>query len=214
MHTPSTKGVFCVQYDAQASESAHYASQAARGMVIIKKRHEVPTMNQKLKLMNAKPNRKLTEEVVTELVGEQALPIVDFLRGKTKISEFIIAEELEMEINETRNILYKLLEHNIVTFIRKKDRIKGWYICYWDLNEHMIPQLNAKMNGQKLEKMEERLAKENGGTFYLCTNACSRMDFDRAMEFEFKCPECGGLMSQQDNSRTIEFLKDRIKELK
>jgi transcription initiation factor TFIIE subunit alpha len=183
-------------------------------MAAKKKRNEVIAMNQRLKLMNTKPNRKLTEEVVTELVGEHALPIVDFLRGKTRISEFIIAEELEKEINETRNILYKLLEHNIVTFIRKKDRIKGWYICYWDLNEYMIPQLAAKISRQKLEKMEERLAKEQSGTFYMCANACSRVDFDRAMEFEFKCPECGGLMSQQDNSRTIEFLKDRIKELK
>ncbi len=169
-------------------------------------------MNQKLKL--TKPSRKQTEEVVTEVVGEHALPVIDFLRGKTRISEFIVAEELEMEINETRNILYKLLEHNIVSFIRKKDRIKGWYICYWDLNESMIPQIQAKLNGQKLEKLEERLAKEESNTFYLCTNACSRMDFDTAMEFQFKCPECGSLMHQQDNTRTIEFLKDKIKELK
>lgn len=170
------------------------------------------TMNQKLKLV--KPSRKMTEEVVTELVGEHALPIIDFLRGKTRISEFIVAEELDMEINETRNILYKLFEHNIVTFIRKKDRIKGWYICYWDLNEIMVPQIKEKMDDQKLEKMEERLSKEEAHTFYLCSNACNRMDFDTAMEFQFKCPECGSLMHQQDNTRTIEFLKDRIKELR
>jgi transcription initiation factor TFIIE subunit alpha len=171
-------------------------------------------MDQKLKLTGVKARRKQTEDVVTELVGEHALPIIEFLRGKTKISEFIIAEELEMEINETRNILYKLLEHNIVSFIRKKDRIKGWYICYWDFNEHMIPQLERKLHVQKLEKMEERLTHEQSGTFYMCQNACSRMDFDRAMEFEFKCPECGSLMHQQDNGRTIEFLKDRVKELR
>ena len=168
-------------------------------------------MPQKLKL--AKPIKKLTEEVVVELVGEHAMAIVEFLKDKTKISEFIIAEELDLEINETRNILYKLLEHNIVSFLRKKDRIKGWYICYWDFNEHMVPQLHQKLNRQKLEKMQERLAKEQGATFFLCTNACSRMDFDKSMEFAFKCPECGSLMHQQDNTRTVEFLKDRIVEL-
>jgi len=36
--------------------------------------------------------------VVTELVGAHALPIVEFLQGKEKISEFIVAEELNMEI--------------------------------------------------------------------------------------------------------------------
>lgn len=177
-----------------------------------KKRKEDDTMAQKLTL--TKPTKKMTEEVVTELVGDHALPIIDFLKGKTRISEFIIAEELEMEINETRNILYKLLDHNIVSFIRKKDRIKGWYICYWDFNEHMIPQLQNKMNGQKLEKMEERLQNEQGGTFFMCANTCVRMDFDKSMEQNFKCPECGALMHQQDNQRTVEFLKQRIEELR
>ncbi len=177
-----------------------------------RKKSEDKTMTQKLKL--TKPTKKMTEEVVTELVGEHAMPIVDFLKGKTKISEFIIAEELELEINETRNVLYKLLEHNIVSFLRKKDRIKGWYICYWDFNEHMVPQLHKKLHQQKLDKMEERLVNETSATFFMCGNACSRMDFDKSMEFEFKCPECGNLMHQQDNSRTVEFLKDRIKELK
>jgi transcription factor E len=168
-------------------------------------------MAQKIQL---KATKKLTEEVITELVGEHALPIIDFLRGKTKISEFIIAEELDMEINETRTILYKLLEHNIVTFIRKKDRIKGWYICYWDLNEHMVPQLRRKMDTEKLEKLESRLESEQSKQFFMCRSGCSRMDFDEGMENEFACGECGGILQPQDNSRTVEFLKDRIGELK
>lgn len=161
-----------------------------------------------------KPTKKLTEEVITELVGDHALPIVDFLRGKTRISEFIIAEELGLEINETRHILYRLLEHNIVTFIRKKDRIKGWYICYWDLNEHMVPQLKRKMDVSKLEKLEERLENELAKQFFMCPSACVRMDFDDAMESNFKCGECGSIMQQQDNTRTVEFLKDRVEELR
>ena len=54
--------------------------------------------------------KKLIEEVVTELVGEEALPIVFYLRGKKKISEFIVAEELDLEIHRTRNLLYILYE--------------------------------------------------------------------------------------------------------
>lgn len=152
-------------------------------------------------------------EVVRELVGEHAMPVITFLKGKSRISEFIIAEELDLEINETRNILYKLLEHNLVSFIRKKDKIKGWYICYWDFNEHMVPQLKSKIAQKKLEKLNERLDEEQSNQFFLCRNACSRMNFDKSMEFNFKCPECGTIMSEQDNGRTIEFLQQRIKEL-
>jgi len=156
---------------------------------------------------------KLMEKVVTELVSEEALPIVNYLKGKTKISEFIISEELDLEIHKTRFLLYKLLDHNIVSFIRKKDKIKGWYICYWDLNDDMIPYLDDKIKENKLVKLQERLEKEEGNQFYLCRNACARMDFDKALEFNFKCPECGEIMHHQDNTRTIEFLKERIKEI-
>ncbi|MBW2990955.1 hypothetical protein KY348_04580 [Candidatus Woesearchaeota archaeon] len=161
--------------------------------------------------------KKITENlikyVVTELVGEEALPIIFYLKGKNQISEFIIAEELDMEIHLVRNLLYRLLEFNIVSFIRKKDRIKGWYICYWDFNEHMTPYLGEKIRISKISKLKERLEKEQKHTFYMCRNACVRMPFEKSMEFNFKCPECGTLMNEQDNTRTQEFIKEQLKEL-
>lgn len=158
-------------------------------------------------------NLQLIEDVVTELVGPEAIPFVLYLRGKKNVSEFIIAEEVGEEIHRTRNILYRLLEHNIVSFKRKKDKIKGWYICYWDFNEAILPHLKNKIVDSKIEKLRERLGKENTNTFYMCRNACVRMDFDKAVDFNFKCPECGELMNEQDNKRTIEFIKERLRQL-
>jgi transcription initiation factor TFIIE subunit alpha len=156
-------------------------------------------------------DEKLINYVISELVGEEATPIVSYLRGKKQISEFIIAEELDLEIHLTRNLLYRLLEFNIVSFLRKKDRIKGWYICYWDFNEGMIPYLGEKLRLAKIARLKERLEKESNNTFYLCKSACTRMTFEKSMEFNFKCPECGEVMQEQDNSRTKEFLKQQIK---
>jgi len=161
--------------------------------------------------------KKITEDlinhVVTELVGEEALSIIFYLRGKRQISEFIIAEELDMEIHLVRNLLYRLLEYNIVSFLRKKDRIKGWYICYWDFNEYMTPYLAEKIRLSKIAKLKERFEREQKFTFYMCRNACVRMPFEKSMEFNFKCPECGGLMHEQDNNRTRETIKTQIIEL-
>lgn len=150
------------------------------------------------------------KQVVPE---EEAQDIVFYLRGKSNISEFIVAEELELEIHRTRNLLYKLLDKNLVSFKRKKDKIKGWYICYWDFNEVAIPHLEEKLRLETIAKLQERLSKEDGGFFYMCRMAHTRMGFDDAFEYDFKCPECGELMNQQDNSRTIDFLKSRITEL-
>ena len=67
-----------------------------------------------------------------------------------------------------------------------------------------------------IEKFTDRLKEEeaNRGNFYLCPNACIRVNFDRASDFEFKCPECGSLFNHQDNENTINFLKKKIKEVK
>ncbi|MEK6962827.1 MAG: hypothetical protein AABX70_00265 [Nanoarchaeota archaeon] len=166
-----------------------------------------------LKLTRQKSTKSLITNVVTELVGEEAMPIVQYLQGKKNISEFIIAEELDLEIHKTRNTLYKLLEQNIVTFKRKKDKIKGWYICYWDFNEHNISHLSEKIRVDKIKKLSERLEREVDNMFYMCRTACVRMDFEKSMDFNFKCPECGEIMQEQDNQRTIQFLRERIGEL-
>jgi len=67
----------------------------------------------------------------------------------------------------------------------------------------------------KLDKFTQRLKVEeaNRGNFYLCPNACVRVNFEKATDFEFKCPECGVVLNHQDNEKTIEFLQSKIKEL-
>lgn len=157
--------------------------------------------------------KALTEEVIRELVGDEALPIIWYLKGKEHVSEFKIAQDCKIEIHKTRNLLYRLLEHNLVYFHRKKDKIKGWYICYWDFNEKAVEHVHGKIKKHQFDKLQQRLSTEAGNTFYMCKSACVRMSFEKAMDFNFKCPECGELMNEQDNSRTIEFLKGRVQEL-
>lgn len=184
-----------------------------KATVVDSKKH-IEAKGQKSKFQKISDQRRhAIEDVVKELVNEEAIPIVLYLIGRTKVSEFIVAQDLDLEIHKARNLLYRLLEHNILYFHRKKDKVKGWYICYWDFNEKIIPFQLEKIKTQKLQKLKERLEKESSSTFYMCKNACTRMDFEKSMEFNFKCPECGELMDEQNNARTLEFLKERITEL-
>nr|MBC8444041.1 hypothetical protein [Candidatus Woesearchaeota archaeon] len=83
-------------------------------------------------------SNKIIEYVVGEVAGENALSIVNYLKNKKNISEFKIAEVLEKDIKEVRVLLYKLVNFNLVSSIRKKDKKKGWYIYYWTLNTDQI----------------------------------------------------------------------------
>jgi transcription initiation factor TFIIE subunit alpha len=155
-------------------------------------------------------------DTVKEVVGEDSLKVVEFLKDKKNISDFKIAEKVKSDIHEIRNILYRLYNHNLVTYYRKKDRQKGWYISYWTFNKKRVKDLMKYLHYSRIEKFSERLKEEelNRGNFYLCPNACVRVNFDKATEFEFKCPECGNIINHQDNEKTIDFLRNKIREIK
>src|SRR3989338_6004140 len=154
-------------------------------------------------------------DAISEVAGEEALAIVDFLKNRKNISEFIIAEKTKFDMQKTRNLLYKLNHHNIASYIRKKDRKKGWYISYWTFNRKRVNELIDKLKREKLDRLKDQLEREesNKDNFFICSKACARLDFDQATEFEFKCPECGSLLVQQENSKTIDNIRKRIRDI-
>ncbi len=163
-----------------------------------------------------KMTAKKTDDVIIQAIGEDALPLVAFLKTKKNISEFIIAEKTTLEIHVVRNILYRLHNLNLASYKRKKDSKKGYYISYWTFNQKRVKDVSTLLEKRRLEQLQDRLKREeaNVGCFFLCANACSRLDFEQSTELDFKCPECGSLLAQQDNSRTIEVLREKISEIR
>ncbi len=155
-------------------------------------------------------SNKMVEATISEAAGQDVLPLVAFLKNKKNISEFKIAEAIEREINETRNMLYRLHEVNLVSFTRKKDKQKGWYIYYWTYRPNMIKHLYTNLRKDRLEKLRERLDREKSSNFFMCSNQCIRLDFEQAMNFEFKCPECGEIMNHEENEQKIQEIEKEI----
>ena len=157
---------------------------------------------------------KVIEQIIGESVGDDAYRIVKFMREKKDLSEFKISTSLKLEIQEVRNVLYRLHNKNLAVYKRKKDNKKGWYVSYWTFDKNNLRQLAKNLNKEKLEKYKERLEIEsnNANSFFMCKKACTRMDFHSAITYQFRCGECGMIMDQQDNTKTIDFLKEKIKE--
>lgn len=158
---------------------------------------------------------KDTADVITRIVGEDVLPVVKYLQDRKNVSEFKIAESIKLEVNATRNMLYRLHTHNLVTYVRKKDRLKGWYISYWTFNKSRVKDLQKHNDAEELSKLRERLEKEvrNQNSYFICPSLCMRLDFEEATNLDYKCPECGQLLKHQDNTKTISNLKDKLKEI-
>lgn len=169
----------------------------------------------------------LLDEVVAEVAGRDVVPLARLLRNKKNVSEFTLADALKREINATRNMLYRLYDNSLVTFTRKKDKKKGWYIYYWTFNDPRIFDIVVLLRKKKLEKLQERLGREKGTQFYVCYAqetdekgkpkrgpVTMRLDFDQAMNYEFKCPESGQLLELEDNTERIKQIEQEIAELK
>jgi len=157
---------------------------------------------------------KEIDTVISEVAGEDVLELVKILKGKKNISEFTLAQNAKQEINIVRNQLYRLYDSNLVSFTRKKDKQKGWYIYYWTFNANRVGDLRLSLKKKRLVRLEERLDKEQSNQFFLCKSACARLTFEQATDHSYKCPECADLLNQQDNARTILNIQNEIEQLR
>ncbi len=160
-----------------------------------------------------KVNPKLIEDTIAEVAGPETIPLYKYLINKKNVSEFKIAEVLKITVNQVRNILYKLGNYNLVNSIRKKDKKKGWYIYYWTLNPREALNLLLKLKNQKIETLNKKLERETQTKFFVCPNKDIRMHHEMALEYNFKCPECGSLLVEDDNRKEIESIKRQIEML-
>lgn len=162
-----------------------------------------------------KVTKEIIHSTVKEVAGEEAINIIEYLKSRKNVSEFKIAEVTGYQVNQTRKLLYRMYEHNLVTYKRKKDKEKGWSISYWTFNIKRVKGLVQDLKKKKLEQLRDRLNSEQTciGGFYICPKFCIRLNFEDAFEKSFKCPECDSVLSKQDNAKTIEHLKTEIKKL-
>ncbi len=154
--------------------------------------------------------KKKIKEILLVILGEEGLPLLKELYGKENVSEFDLAKKANLDIKVVRKMLYLLYNQNVVGFVRKKDKEKGWYIYYWTILPESVKFIYYKRKRLLLEKLEVRLKEEKKELFFLCPNNCARLNFDDATDLEFHCPECGELLGQDDNSARIKFLTKKI----
>jgi transcription initiation factor TFIIE subunit alpha len=158
-----------------------------------------------------KLNQDKIDRLVEEIAGPDCVELVRLIikLGKN-ISEFKLAEELGLIINQVRNMLYRLQKYNLVNSTRKKDKKKGWYIYYWTFNEIQARDLIMNLKEKKISNLRKKLEKETSSKFLTCSKKCLRLKFEDAIEYGFKCPECGNLLKEIDNKKEINSIKKQI----
>lgn len=156
----------------------------------------------------------LLKDVANLVAGKNAGPIVNLLFDKKNVNEFLIAKKLGLTINQTRNILYKLSDEGLVSFVRKKDKKKGWYTYFWTFNTDKALLFLQKNLIKEIDNLELKARDREDKRFYICPSCSTEVSEEVALNNNFLCPECGEVYVLNDNKKSINDLSGNITKLK
>jgi transcription factor E len=154
--------------------------------------------------------KKFLKEVVIIVVGKQPELIVDLLYTNKHVNEFLISKKLEITINQTRNILYKLSDYGLVSFIRKKDKRKGWYTYFWKIEPSKSLEFLKEVLVKKHIQLNQQIKSKETKNFYSCKKCNREFNEETALAYDFTCDECGELFVLKDNNKVLKDLKKEV----
>ena len=199
------------------AKSVHKNAKIAPKVVVkesLKERREKEA--EALEHEHRKHDMKVVEEVFTDpqftehlttTVGDRAVDIVKILYKKPQTDEKL-AEKLEMKINEVRRALNMMNGHGITKYDVTKDN-SGWLIFTWRVDaEKLSEYANVHKN---VPVAAEAVLPENCNDFFLCKKCYENnmivLPFDSAIEYSFKCSDCGSKLDMVDRENAKLFIK-------
>ncbi|PIN91054.1 hypothetical protein COU57_02220 [Candidatus Pacearchaeota archaeon CG10_big_fil_rev_8_21_14_0_10_32_14] len=153
---------------------------------------------------------KFLRDAIGYIVGKQNEPLVDILQKDKYINEFLIAKKLNIEINQTRNILYRLTEHGIVSSTRKKDAKKGWYTYFWKIEITKSFEFLKNLLIKRIHDMNSQIKSRETKLFYICETCNVEHNEENALLNNFICNECGNVYVLKDNTKVIRDMKKEL----
>jgi len=163
----------------------------------------------------------IMKEFLVDKVGEEGLALIEILfKARKFVSEFTLAERSAIYVNTVRSLLYKLYEHQIVNYNRKREKTRGWYIYSWmfhpeKLAGHLIKKLEDKRND-----LGRKVSGQSKDEYFYCKDCNVKLLFADAMEYNFSCPNCFKQMNvtspvneNKALNKDIEDLDNEISEL-
>jgi transcription initiation factor TFIIE subunit alpha len=155
-----------------------------------------------------------TLKKVAALFGEDAVRVVEVLKGAHEVVDIEIADKTQIQLKMVRKALYSLYDHSLVALRRSRDKETGWFIFNWRLQPDQVEGFILNQKRRVLEKLEIRLEYEKSHTFYTCqTQGCKRFSFEEAFELLFKCPACNKPMMHVNNDLIVRILTRKIEQI-
>ena len=160
---------------------------------------------------------KAVKGYIRKLVGDEGIVVVEKMLEAVpdrEVTDEKVAEISGINLNLVRKTLYILYENHLAIYRRERDKDSGWLTYLWKLDldnsEHMLRNETRKL----IKKLERRLEFENNEFFVCEAEPPHRILFDYAMEANFVCPVDESPLMHYDNTMEKQALRQRIDALK
>jgi len=97
-----------------------------------------------------------TLKKVAVLFGEDAVKVVEVLKGVDDITDIEIADKTQIHLNMVRKALHRLCDHSLVALRQSRDEETGLFIFNWRLRPDHLEGFILKQKRHVLEKLETR----------------------------------------------------------
>jgi len=132
-----------------------------------------------------------TREFFIQKIGEEGLALIRILlKGRKYVSEFVLAEHSGIYVNTVRSLLYKLYEDKVVSYTRKREKSRGWYIYSWMIHPNRLFEILTKKKRLEIKKLKSKLEAPAKEQRFYCKKCDVKLLFSAAIEYNFSCPNC------------------------
>ncbi len=125
-----------------------------------------------------------------------------------------IANELGVKVTVVRAVFNRLHFWGIMDYDRTRDEETGWYTYTWHfLPEKLFEKLVEELQ-QEIDDIKTKIKELENVMLFECKSGHVRVPFEVAMEYGFRCPECGEELVPVDTAAKKRELKKRLEELR
>ena len=132
------------------------------------------------------------QEFLTQKGGENAIPVLKLvLEMGNAVTDEQVAEKMGVKVTVVRAVFNRLHFWGIADYTKTRDENTGWWTYTWFIVKEKIKEAVLEGLREKEEELRKKREELDQFMFFVCPEGHVREPFEVAMEYDFKCPECG-----------------------
>jgi len=149
------------------------------------------------------------QEYLERIGGENAVTVMRLMvEMGNAVTDEQVAERMGVKVTVVRAVYNRLHYWGIADYNKTRDEETGWYTYTWFLVKDKIKEAVMEELNEREEELRRKREELDRFMFFVCPEGHAREPFEVAMEYDFRCPECGAEMQPLD----VEEEKKKIDE--